>query len=70
MTITNGVMAAGDAVSLYNDTAAPITLTQGGTMVLRINGAATGANRTIAAYSMVTVWFKDASTAVVTGAVT
>ena len=70
MTITNAVMAAGDAVSLYNDTAAPITLTQGGTMVLRINGAATGANRTIAAYSMVTVWFKDAATAVVTGAVT
>jgi len=70
MTITNGIMAAGDAVSLYNDTPTPITLTQGGTMVLRINGVATGANRTIAAYSMVTVWFKDASTAVVTGAVT
>jgi hypothetical protein len=70
MTITNAIMAAGDAVSLYNDTAAPITITQGGSMVLRVNGVATGANRTIAAYSMATVWFKDAATAVMTGAVT
>ena len=67
MTITNGVMTAGDAVSFYNDTAAPVTLTQGGTMVLRIPGAATGANRTLAAYSQCTVWFKDTATGVVTG---
>jgi microcystin-dependent protein len=66
-TIPANVMAAGDAVSIYNDSAAPISLTQGVGLTLRIPGAVAGATRTLAAYSMATLWFRSATVAVATG---
>ena len=67
ITISGAVMAAGDAVSFYNNTAGNLTLTQGAGMTLALSGVNTGANKTLAAYSICTVWFRTAGFAVVTG---
>ena len=68
VTIPASVYAAGDALSLYNDSAAAITLTQGGGLTLRQAGTANTGNRTLAARGMVTVWFNSATEAIISGA--
>lgn len=67
VTINPSVFAAGDAVSIYNDSASSITITQGSLMTLRLAGTATTGNRTLAARGLVTIWFNSASEAVLTG---
>jgi hypothetical protein len=67
ITIPNSTFAAGDAVSIYNDSAAAITITAGVT-TLRLAGTATTGNRTLAARGMATVWFNSATEAVISGA--
>jgi hypothetical protein len=67
ITIPNSTFAAGDAVSIYNDSAAAITITAGVT-TLRLAGTTTTGNRTLAARGMATVWFNSATEAVISGA--
>ena len=67
ITIPNSTFTAGDAVSIYNDSAAAITITAGVT-TLRLAGSATTGNRTLAARGMATVWFNSATEAIISGA--
>lgn len=67
ITIPNSTFAAGDAVSIYNNSASPITITAGVT-TLRQAGTANTGNRTLAAYGMATVWFNSATEAIISGA--
>ena len=67
ITIPNSTFAAGDAVSIYNDSAAAITITAGVT-TLRQAGTANTGNRTLAARGMATVWFNSATEAIISGA--
>ena len=67
ITIPNSTFAAGDAVSIYNDSAAAITITASVT-TLRLAGTTTTGNRTLAARGMATVWFNSATEAVISGA--
>ena len=63
----NSTMAAGDAVSIYNNSAVAVAITQGGGMSLRINGLNTAASRSLPAYTLATIWFQSAALAIVTG---
>lgn len=68
ITIPNSTFAAGDALSIYNDSAASITITQGTGLTLRQAGTTNTGNRTLPARGFCTVWFNDASEAVIMGA--
>ena len=67
ITIPNSTFAAGDAVSIYNDSASAITITAGVT-TLRQAGTTNTGNRTLAARGMATVWFNSATEAIISGA--
>jgi hypothetical protein len=67
LTVPSGVFAAGDAVSLYNDSGAAITLTQGAGLTLRLAGTGTTGNRTLAARGLATLWFNSAAEAIISG---
>lgn len=67
ITIPNATFAAGDAVSIYNDSAAAVTITAGVT-TLRQAGTTNTGNRTLAARGMATVWFNSGTEAVISGA--
>jgi len=58
-------MAAGDVVSIFNNSASGITLTLNPTLAY-VNGA-DAASATLSAYGVATVLFVDATTCVVTG---
>lgn len=68
ITIPNATFAAGDAVSIYNDSASSVTITQGTSLTLRQAGTTNTGNRTLAARGMATVWFNGASEAIISGA--
>jgi hypothetical protein len=68
ITIPNATFAAGDAVSIYNDSGSAITITQGASLTLRQAGTANTGNRTLAARGMATVWFNSSSEAIISGA--
>lgn len=70
LTIPNAVFSAGDAFSIYNDSAGALTITQGASLTLRLHGTATTGNRTIAARGIATVWFNTASEAIIMGDIT
>lgn len=65
-TLNTSDMAAGYTFSLYNNSAAPITLTQGSGVTLRW-GASSG-NRTVAARALVTIWCNSGTEAILIGA--
>jgi hypothetical protein len=67
ITIPNAVFAAGDAISIYNDSAAALTVTQGASLTLRLGGSATTGNRTLAARGFATIWFNSSSEAIMQG---
>lgn len=67
ITIPNSTFAAGDAVSIYNDSASSITITAG-VSTLRQAGTTNTGNRTLAARGMATVWFNSATEAIISGA--
>jgi hypothetical protein len=67
ITIPNSTFAAGDAVSIYNDSASAVTITAGVT-TLRQAGTANTGNRTLAARGMATVWFNSPTEAIISGA--
>jgi hypothetical protein len=68
ITIPNATFAAGDAVSIYNDSASAVTITQGASLTLRQAGTTNTGNRTLAARGMATIWFNSSSEAVISGA--
>ena len=61
------MFAAGDTFSIYNNSAASITLTQGASLTLRLGGTATTGNRTLAQRGIATVVFISATEAVIGG---
>lgn len=65
ITIPANVFAAGDTFSIYNNSAASITLTQGASLTLRLGGSATVGNRTLAQRGIATVVFLSATEAVI-----
>jgi hypothetical protein len=67
ITIPSGTFAAGDAVSIYNNSASSITITQGSGLTLRLAGTANTGNRTLAQRGMVTIWFNSANEAIISG---
>jgi hypothetical protein len=67
VTVPNAIFAAGQAVSIYNNSASSQTITQGASVTLRLVGTATTGNRTLALRGWCTVWFVSASEAVISG---
>jgi hypothetical protein len=67
ITIPNATFAAGDAVSIYNNSASAVTITQGASLTLRQAGTANTGNRTLAARGIATVWFNSSSEAIISG---
>lgn len=67
LTIPNSTFSAGDAVSIYNDSASAVTITQGSGLTLRNAGSTSTGNRTLAARGLCTVWFNSASEAIISG---
>lgn len=67
ITLPASVLAAGDTFSIYNNSAANITLTQGSGLTLRLGGTATTGNRTLAQRGIATVVFISATEAVIGG---
>lgn len=65
VTLPASTFSSGDVLSIYNYTASPITITQGGGLTLRMLSS-TG-NRTLAAYGLATVWFSTSAEAVIVG---
>lgn len=59
--------SAGDTFSIYNDSAAAITLTQGAGVTMRKAGTATTGNLTLAARGIATLWFNTATEVIVSG---
>jgi len=68
ITVPASTFNAGDALSIYNDSASAITITQGSTLTLRWAGTTNTGNRTLAARGFCTVWFNSATEAIVSGA--
>lgn len=58
---------AGSAYSIYNDSAAAITVTQGSGMTLRLAGTTTTGSRTVAPRAFATIWFNSPTEALIMG---
>jgi len=67
VTVPNG-LAAGTIITIFNNSTAAITITQGASLTLRLAGTATTGNRTLAAYGLATVWYVATNIAVISGA--
>jgi hypothetical protein len=67
-TINTSDMAPGLVFSVYNDSAATITLTQGSGVTLRLSGTVSSGNRTLAPRGMATVWCNSATECAMMGA--
>ena len=67
VTVNNGVLTLGDAVTIVNHHSADITIFQDSGMTMyNSNNAATG-NRTLASRGMATIWFAADDTAYISG---
>jgi hypothetical protein len=69
VTIPNAVMAAGNIVSIYNNSGSSQTITQGASLTLQWAGqsSSTTGNRTLGLYGLCTIVFISSSNAVITG---
>lgn len=67
ITIPASVFVARNVVTIYNNSAASITITQGSGLTLYQVGTANTGNRTLAQRGLATVVFIDATTAVISG---
>ena len=67
VTIPASVMAAGDAVTIINDSGSNQTLTQGSGLSLYNTADGTTGNRTLAARGMATVYFAATATSYISG---
>ena len=68
VTINNSVFAAGDAVTIINNSGSDQTITQGSGVTLHNSADASTGNRILAARGMATVWFASASVGYISGA--
>lgn len=66
----NTTSGAGETYSVYNDSAAAITLTQGGGLTMRLAGTTTTGSRTLAARGIATLWYNGTAEVIVSGNVT
>jgi len=55
VTVPSGIFSVGDAVTIYNNSTSDQTITQGSSVTLRIAGASTAGNKTLAQYGLCTV---------------
>lgn len=67
VTVPQSVFSVGDTVSIYNNSAAGQTITQGTGVTLRLVGSATTGNRTLALRGLCTVVCVAANEFVITG---
>ncbi len=70
VTIPNLIFSQGDCLLIYNNTAAPIVITQGAGLGMRLDGQGSFGNRTLAARGRASILFVSATEAVIGGAVT
>jgi len=68
ITVPASTFSAGDAVTLYNNGATSLTITQGTGLTLRLAGSATTGNRTLVQRGLCTLWFNSATEAIISGA--
>ena len=68
VTINNNVFAAGDAVTIINNSGSAQTITQGTGVTIHNAADAQTGNRTLAGRGVATIWFAAAATAYITGA--
>ena len=68
VTLNNSVFAAGDAVTIINNSGSDQTITQGSGLTINNSADATTGNRTLAGRGMATIWFAGASDAYISGA--
>lgn len=67
VTAPNSVFAAGDVITIYNNSASAVTLTQGAGVTMRLSGTATTGSRTLAQRGLATITYVSASECVVAG---
>lgn len=67
ITIPNSTFAAGDAVSIYNNSGSSVTITQASGLTMYLAGTATTGNRTLAQRGIATIWFNSATECVISG---
>jgi len=69
VTINNSVFSAGNVVTIYNNSGSSQTITQGSGVTLQWSGqtSSTTGNRTLALYSVASIFFLSASSAVISG---
>ena len=67
VTVPNAVFASGDAITVFNDSASAIALTQGSGLQLRKAGSTTTGNLSIKEFGLVTIWFNTGGTAIASG---
>jgi hypothetical protein len=67
VTVPASVFAAQDVVTIYNNSASSITITQGTSLTLRLVGTASTGNRTLLQRGLATVVFISATEAVISG---
>lgn len=68
VTVPSGVFSAGNVVSIYNDSGSNQTITQGGSVTLRLAGSATTGNRTLAQYGLCSALCVGSNEFVISGA--
>jgi hypothetical protein len=67
VTVPSGIFSAGQSVTIYNNTAGNITITQDGGVTMYLVGTATTGNRTLAQRGLATVFCVSANTFVISG---
>jgi hypothetical protein len=67
VTVPASVFAAQDVVTIYNNSASSITITQGASLTLRLVGTSSTGNRTLLQRGLATVVFISATEAVISG---
>ena len=67
VTVPSGVFAAGQIISVYNNTSGSITITQGGSVTLRWANDGTTGNRTLGTYGLATILCTAANNFVISG---
>ena len=66
-TVPNSVMSQSDAVTLLNNSAGDLTITQGSGVTMYNSGDGTTGNRTLATRGIATLYFMNASVAYISG---
>jgi hypothetical protein len=68
VTVNSGIFSAGDAISIYNNSASNQTITQGTSVTMYLGGTATTGNRTLAQRGICTILCVASNTFVISGA--